>query len=470
MLRGDASVRWIILTILLLWVRVGSAQQAELDIPRSDTLRQGSALNEVMRNGTLVGRFRQYTMFTINSGELRDYHAQAFGGELGFSSQRWKNFQFRMSGAYTFDLLSADLTVKEATTGQPNRYEIGLFDVTNVRRDNQVAFLQTFQLNYERNAGRTRIIFGKQDLNTPFLHTQDGRMHPGIVEGLWAAHRSTKGVRYEGGYLYRMLPRSTSEWYTVGQSVGLYPIGRDAQGRPSLYQGNLRTAGIFAGSVSAPLAGKWQATVWDVLVDNAFNTAMLQVQRGTRQDRWMWSAMAIRQDKVNSGGNVVDSLAYFQDDASWTFSTRFRMNLGRIRWQANYTRITAHGRYLMPREWGRDPLFTFIPRERNEGYGDVQATSANLIFDTSGGWRVQADAGLYWLPSPADLRLNKYNFPSYQHYGVNAQYRFSGGWQGLAVQVIYLVKLPLTDDALTAGQTFNKVDMHHGNVIINYAF
>lgn len=25
----------------------------------------------------------------------------------------------------------------------------------------------------------------------------------------------------------------------------------------------------------------------------------------------------------------------------------------------NYTRITQLGRYLMPREWGRDPFFTF---------------------------------------------------------------------------------------------------------------
>lgn len=468
--RNAVITRVLLGLVLFLWLFHVRAQQAELDIPRSDTLRQGSALNEVMRNGTLEGRFRQYTMFTINRGELRDYHAQAFGGELGFSSQRWKNFQFRMSGAYTFDLWSADLTVNEATTGQPNRYEIGLFDVTNVRRENQVAFLQTFQLNYERNAGRTRIIFGKQDLNTPFLNAQDGRMHPNMVEGLWAAHRTTKGVRYEGGYLYRMLPRSTANWYSIGESIGLYPVGRDVDGRRSLYAGNVRTAGILAGSASVPLAGKWRATGWNVFAENVFNTGMLHLERGTREDKWMWSAMAIRQDRMGNGGNTVDSLAYFQHDASWTFSTRFRMVHGPFRWQANYTRITANGRYLMPREWGRDPMYTFIPRERNEGYGDLHATSLNLILHTKNGWRVQGDAGLFWLPPVTDARLNKYNFPSYQHYGVNAQYRFKGGWQGLAVQVIYLIKLPLYSEAYSNAQVFNKVDMHHGNLIINYAF
>ena len=463
-------VRFLTLCMSLLIALHGKAQQEELDIPRSDTLRKGSALNEMMQNGTLEGRFRQYTMFTINDGALSDYHAQAFGGSLGFSSRRYKNFQFRMSGGYTFDLWSADLTGTDAITGAPNRYEVGLFDVANITTDNQVAFLQTFQLNYERNAGRTRIIFGKQDINTPFINPQDGRMHPGMVEGLWGIHRTTQGVRYEGGYLYRVLPRSTANWYGVGESIGLYPVGRDVDGRPSLYAGNTRTAGIFAGSASAPVVGKWRLTAWDVFAENIFNTGMLHLERGTREDKWMWGAMAIRQDRVNNGGNAVDSLAYFQHDGSWAFSTRFRMVHGPFRWQANYTRITAHGRYLMPREWGRDPMYTFLPRERNEGLGDMHAGTLNLILHTRNGWRVQGDAGLYWLAPPTNGRLNKYSFPSYQQYGINAQYRFSGGWQGLAVQVIYLVKLPLTDEPLTARQTFNKVDMPHGNVIINYAF
>jgi hypothetical protein len=458
------------LSMLLSLLQV-RAQQDELDIPRSDTLRKGSALYEVMQNGSMEGRFRQFTMFTINDGDLSDYHAQAFGGSLGFSSQRWKGFQFRMGGAFTFDLWSADLRGLDPIAKQPNRYEIGLFDVTDVRRDNQVAFLQFFQLNYVRNDGRTRIVFGKQDIQTPFINLQDGRMHPGLVEGLWARHSTPSGTRWEGGYLYRMGPRSTAGWFPVQQSIGLYPVGRDEQGRPSLYANNTRSAGIFAGSVSHAIDRSTRITAWNLFVENVFNTAMLQLDRGTLDSRWMLSGMVIRQDRVGNGGNALDSLAYMQSgDGPWVISTRLRMNLGRFRWQANYTRITAHGRYLMPREWGRDPMYTFLPRERNEGFGDVHATSLNLILKTSTGWRLQLDGGLYWLPDPSDLRLNKYNFPAYSHYDINAQYQFKGNWKGLAVQAIYLIKLPLYNDPLTAQQTFNKVDMHHGNLIINYAF
>ena len=448
-----------------------NAQQDELDIPRSDTLRKGSALHDVMRNGTLEGRFRMYLMGTLNGGELSDYHAQAFGGTLGFASQRWKGFQFRMSGAFTFDLWSSDLTQVDPIANQPNRYEVGLFDVTNITTDNQAAFLQLFQLNYVRNTGRTRIVFGKQDIQTPFINLQDGRMHPGLVEGIWARHQTTSGTRFEGGYLYRMGPRSTAGWFLVQQSIGLYPVGRDGTGMPSRYANNTRSAGIFAGSMTSPLGSNLQVTAWNVFVENVLNTAMLQLDRGKLDSRWMFSAMAIRQDRVNNGGNALDSLAYVQSgDGPWVFSTRLRMNLGRFRWQANYTRITAHGRYLMPREWGRDPFFTFLPRERNEGFGDVHATSLNLIYKTNTGWRIQLDGGLYWLPSPSEFRLNKYNFPAYSHFDINAQYQFKGPWKGLAVQLIYLVKLPLYSDALTPQQTFNKVNMQHANLIINYAF
>lgn len=427
-------------------------------------------MNEVMRNGTLEGRFRMYLMGTVNQGDLSDYHAQAFGGSLGFSSQRWKDFQFRMAGAFTFDLWSIDLTKLDPLTGLPNRYEVGLFDVANITTDNQVAFLQVFQLNYHRNGGRTRFIFGKQDINTPFINPQDGRMHPGMAEGIWGLHTTNHGLQLEGGYLYRMLPRSTAKWYTVGESIGIYPAGINLTGKPSLYKGQVGSAGILAGKVSIPVTSKWRLTAWDLFVENVFNTAMLQLERGDREDRWMWGVMAIRQDRVNNGGNAVDSLTYYDHDGSFVLSTRFRMNHGRFRWQANYTRMTDQGRYLMPREWGRDPFYTFLPRERNEGFGDVHATTLNLILQTATGWRVQGDAGLYWLPSPNDPRLNKYAFPAYQQFDINAQYRFKGGWQGLAVQFIYLIKVPLSNEPYTLRQVFNKVDMQHVNLIVNYAF
>ncbi|HRO98592.1 MAG TPA: hypothetical protein PLN54_04100 [Flavobacteriales bacterium] len=463
-------LRRIGILLFVLAATSAEAQQTDTDLPPSDTLKQGSSLPEVIRKGTLEGRFRVFLMGTLNDGAPADYHAQAFGGSLGFSSLRWNGIQLRMSGGYTFDLWSSDLTKPDPVTGQPNRYEIGLFDLTSSRSDNQLAYVQLFQLNYRSRDERTSVIFGRQELTTPFINPQDGRMHPGLAEGLWGLHKSRQGIRVEGGWIYRMAPRSTANWYTVEQSMGLYPTGLGVDGRPSRYPGQVTTPGIVMAGIGIPLKNKLNISGWNMAVANAFNTAMLQLERGSRDDRWMIGGMVVRQDRLMNGGNKADSLAYFQHDASMAISGRLRMNLGRFRWQANYTRITADGRYVMPREWGRDPFYTFLPRERNEGHGDVHAATINLIWRTKSGWRIQADAGQYWLPAISNVQLNKYALPAYQQYDVNVQYQFKGNWKGLAAQFIYLMKLPMPDAIHTTRQAVNKVDMHHAELIINYAF
>lgn len=445
------------------------AQHTDHDPPHADTLRRGAALHEVIKQGTLEGRFRLFLMGTVNDGNPADAHAQAFGGSLGFASQRWHGLQFRMSGGYTFDLWSSDLTGVDPITKQPNRYELGLFDVTNPRRNNQVAYLQLFQLNFRSRDERTRIIIGRLEATTPFINAQDGRMHPTLAEGIWLI-RSNKHIRFEAGYLYAISPRSTAGWYTAENSIGLYPSGVDVFGKPSRYAGRTTSAGIGLLGAQWNAPKKITVTGWDMLTTNVNNTAMLQIERGNKEDRWMAGAMVIRQDRIANGGNRNDSIAYFQSDGSLVFSGRLRMNLGRFRWQANYTRITADGRYLMPREWGREPFYTFLPRERNEGAGDVNAATLNLIWRTKGGYRIQLDGGRYWMPTISNSRLNKYAMPSYYQFGINVQYQFKGNWQGLAIQSLHVVKLAAADAVYTPKQAYNKVDMYHGELIVSYAF
>jgi hypothetical protein len=464
--------RGILMLLPLLGGATLHAQHGEQDLPHRDSLRQEGRLSEIMRKGEVEGLFRQFSMFTVNDGPARDYHAMAFGGVLGFSSQRWKGVQFKLTGGYTFDLGGSDLVEPDPVTGLPNRYELALYDMTDPRHRNDLSYLHEFQLNYRSRQGRSHLVFGKQHLNTPFLNPQDSRMHPTLFEGLWARHELEKGTQLEGGWIYRVAPRGTSEWYPVAESMSVYPKGRNLQGEPSAHGEHTRSVGIFAGSIRQKLRPRTDLTLWNVFVENVFNTAMVQLETGQREDRWSLSTMGIVQTPMTRVRPGEEGMAYMPGgEESMAFSARLRHVPGKFRWQLNYSRITAHGRYLMPREWGRDPLYTFLPRERNEGLGDVHATSANLILkDLRPGLRMEAAAGAYWLPDVENARLNKYALPSYAHYVLNMQYQFQDQWKGLAVQLIYLYKMPLYDQQLTAAQAFNRVNMHHGNLILNYAF
>ena len=465
------SVRYgAALTLILGASGAAHGQHSEQDIPSADSLRGASHLYDIMKRGELDGRFRLYNMLTVNDGAPADYHAVAFGGSLGFASQRWHGTRFKLSGGYTFDLGTSDLTVLDPVTGAANRYEIGLYDVNDPRHTNDLAYLQEFQLDWLSRNERTRVVLGKQELNTPFLNPQDGRMHPSFFEGLWVQHRTKKGSSLQGGWIYRVAPRGASEWYTVDESMSVFPVGRNVYGESALHGDHLESAGILVVSTKQKLHRSVSLTAWNLHTENVFNNALLQLDAGAKESKWSASGMAIRQDGANDRGVANDSLLYMpSSEASWAFSGRLRNVLGKFRWQVNYTRITAHGRYLMPREWGRDPFFTFLPRERNEGAGDVHAASLNLIWKGDNGWRIQLDGGHYRMPDPADARLNKYSMPSYTQVDVNAQYQFNGGWKGLAAQVLVVVKLPMDDD-LTMRQSINKVDMLHADLIINYVF
>ena len=144
---------------------------------------------------------------------------------------------------------------------------------------------------------------------------------------------------------------------------------------------------------------------------------------------------------------------------------------GSTEFNVNYNRITAHGRYLMPREWGRDPFYTFLPRERNEGYGDVHAWMARISrgFPKTG-WRFSLAGGVYRLPDVKNFRLNKYGMPSYAQVNADVRYRFRGWLQGLDAQFLFVAKPGMGHTYNEARYRINKVDMMQYNLVLNYRF
>ena len=132
--------------------------------------------------------------------------------------------------------------------------------------------------------------------------------------------------------------------------------------------------------------------------------------------------------------------------------------------------FTRAGRFIFPREWGRDPFYTFLPRERNEGFGGVNAFVGLLTYAWRPGTKIEAGYGHYYVPDVRDARLNKYAFPAYRQLNLSATYPFSGGFEGLRVQALYVWKGALGDTYGQDRYVFNKVDMHLLNLVVNYEF
>jgi hypothetical protein len=300
-------------------------------------------------------------------------------------------------------------------------------------------------------------------------------MRPTGVEGIWIEYNDSKKIKAEGGLLYAFSPRGTTKWYDIGQSLGVYPAGVNVDGTKSLYSKNINSKAVALIGLQAKAGKKFTVQIWDVYTDNVFNTAMLQADLLIPQNdnsSFFAAAQFTRQDAVNKGGNTDPAKTYFVNRGK-SISFGAKAGWKNKIWEAgiNYNRITSHGRYLMPREWGREPFFTFLPRERNEGVGDVHAIMGKVNFNCSK-TRIKTSlaAGYYQLPDVKNYRLNKYGLPSYTQVNVDLRYSFTGFLKGLETQLLVVWKKNAGELFNDRRYEFNKVNLLQYNFVINYHF
>jgi hypothetical protein len=465
--------------IALIISDVGKAQHQEINEKpemykgKKHETEDTISLLSAFKRGHFNGHFRYYFMSTQNQKGLTDYYAHAVGGGLRFETAIFHGFQFAVSGFYSFNIGSPDLGKPDSTTGQMNRYEIGLFDVENPYNKNDIDRLEELRIKYKYKS--SNITFGKQLINTPFINLQDGRMRPTGVEGFWLELNEIKNLKIESGWLFSMSPRATTKFYSAGGSIGLYPTGVNIDGSKSGYKENLKSKGIFLLGSHLSIGEKIKLHGWDVFTENIFNTAMLQADvifplKG--KNAVFASAQFIRQDAVKSGGNEDVSKAFFEKGGkSMTFGAKAGWKNKQWETNINYNRITAEGRYLMPREWGREPFFTFLPRERNEGFGDVHAFMGKVYCDMAK-IRLKASlaGGYFKMPDVKNYRLNKYGLPSYVQLNADARYAFNNFLNGLEAQFLVVGKWRTGETYNNKKYEFNKVNMMLFNFIINYHF
>jgi hypothetical protein len=463
----------LLLTLMIFSLGSVQAQHGE-DMPSNGKVSSDTTtLRYALRKGSFDAHFRLYYMATDNEQNLSDYYALAFGGGIKYETGAYKGFRLGVGGFFTWNLASSDLAALDSVTGARNRYEIGQFDVENPDNKNDLDRLEDFYISYEHR--NWKLTLGKQVMQSPYVNPQDGRMRPTGEQGLWGYWQPSPTWKIEGGWLTKISPRGTVRWFDIDESIGVYPTGFNIYGERSQYKGNLESAGVGLLGLHYRVTEHIRLQAWDHFVEGIFNTAFFQADGewpSGRNFSWVGGFQYSYQQAVGDGGNPDPHKAYFHpDEHSQVFSARAGIRNKHTQLQLNATRITADGRFLMPREWGREPFYTFLSRERNEGNGDLNAISVNLIrqFHQQ---RIRAEFGYgyYDLPDVRNFRLNKYQFPSYHQFLADIRYQFKGFLEGANIQALYTYKLNAGETYEDPRYVINKVNMHHVNLIVNYRF
>jgi len=463
-----------ILACMLLYFNNGIAQHQELNEDpklwgKSKKSLDSNNLLHQFQMGTIHGHFRSFFSTTANKNSDLAY-ANAVGGGIQFISKPIYNFNIGVSGFFVYDAFSSDLTKSHPLSNTLNRYELGLFDVTNPANKNDIDRLEELFIQY--NKKNTKITIGKQLLNTPFINLQDGRMRPTEVQGFWGQYK-LENSKWYAGWLNRFSPRGTVEWYKTSESIGIYSVGVNQDGSKSGYTNNLESSGVALAGTEISLSKKYRLQIWNQYVENMFNSSFIQLDKiPNNYDKTYFGIQLIRQMVINNGGNEAINKTYFNpSQSSLVIGGKIGQQIKQWDHSLNYTRITKSGRYLMPREWGRDPFYTFLVGERNEGFGDLSAYVFKTKY-TSKQYPLTMNGaiGYFNLPDIKNYALNKYSFPSYWQYNIDARYALTGFWKGWEIQVIYFYKKASGNTYNEAKNYINKVDMGHFNFILNFHF
>jgi hypothetical protein len=276
-------------------------------------------------------------------------------------------------------------------------------------------------------------------------------------------------------WIWAISPRSTTHWYSVENSLGYYPVGVNINGSKSQYFGNINSAGIGILDIYYAPNPAVKVLAGNILAENLFNTAYLKTEFTHKIDnshRLMLGALLVRQNALGNGGNLDPLKTYFPvQNHSFIFNSRIGYTVKTWESSLNFGRITAEGRYLMPREWGVEQFYTFLPRERIEGAGDLWAYSvkgAKTWFNKS--LKTELGYGYYRFPDVKNVALNKYGIPSFTQFIANINWQFSGKIKGLNAQFLFVQKNNQGNVYENYRYVINKVDMSQFNIILNYQY
>lgn len=421
------------------------------------------------KSGEFEFHWRSFFMSTFNQGDLLDYSALASGAGLGYTSPKFKGFNVVFSGFFVFQLHQKNIALADPTTNGVNRYEVTLFDMHDLSNTRDLDRLEELFVQYDYK--KWRITLGRQKFNSPLLNMQDNRMRPNIFSGLHINYR-WKNLELLAAGFHAMTIRGTVNWYSVEESFGVYPFGRSPFGTSSEFKGNVRTKGIGVLGLKHN-THKLKSEVWNYTAENVFNLAIAQSEYkdSLLGFSWTFGAQGFYQNALNHGGNPDPVKAYIlPNESTYAFGTKLAAEMGRHTVSFNTMHIANQGRFLFPREWGREIFYASLPRERFEGNGGLNAwTLKYKLMLPKHDWQMNLGASAVQIPDVNNVVLNKYGLPSYYHFILDIRHGLSGYFDGLHLRFLAVHKMA-QNPSIPDNFRLNRVDLWQFNFIVDYLF
>lgn len=462
----------VVLTICFILVSLGLYAQDE---NKNEDKTEINNIKELFSKGKTKGNLRNFFMTTINEGSLRDYWTNAVGGSLHYQSASWKGFQFGLEGVFRYKAFSSDLNQNDTLIGKSSKWERELYNIGDRNFENNLSQLQQIYLKYSFGKKRSSFVqFGKFGLDkTPLLTKRDGRMNPYMFGGAWAEINALKNQKIQIGWINKVAPRSRTEWYSIEQAIGLNNNGFQPDGTKAKYHQIAGSKGIGIIGYTNTSIKNLKIQFWDFYFDKLANTNWLQLDY--KKGKFIGGFQYVRQTAASAQKNIEYESRFYQPNQTgnlFVFKAGYKSK--KVEMTANYLHALATGRFVFPRELGRERLYTSLPRGWFEGLGDANVLTFIFKFKPKEGVlnKFSSDIRLMnvYTAGINNFEFNKYNIQSYTQLNAILEYKLDGFMKGMDFQLLYIVKKNHKNTDTNPQLIFNKTNYTQINFITNIRF
>lgn len=415
------------------------------------------------KNGHFSGQIRNFSMATINRGNLTDYYASAIGASVHYETLPFKGISIGLNGIFVYRLFSNDLLKTDPVSFSASKYELQLFDVEHKGNYNDLDRLEELYLKYEHH--NLQFMFGKMEIVTPLVNLHDGRMKPKVFSGFKGTYK-TKGNKVIGAWFTGASPRSTTHWYKIEDAIGIYSNGCLSDGTPASYHNKLSSKGLGLLGFKSKSISNGLFEVWNYYLDNISNTVLTRIEM--ENDSSIYGGlMYLNQTGMGNGGADNENERYHSlSKKTHVFSGRVGYHFTLIDLQLNGTHILDNGKFIFPREFGVDPFYTFISRSQIEGLSNATSIGVSVIKNIK-----HTSFNLHWnrMLAKKEFSLNKYQIDSYDQFNLDIQYKFEKNLEGLNLRLLYVYRKAISDN-IHAANEHNKTNFNQLNLVANFNF
>ncbi len=440
-------------------------------IHKNDSIK---TLKDFFILGHAQGHIRNFTMATIHEGELQDYWTNATGGALKYETAEWYGLSLGVKGIFTYNTISSDLNEIDPLTGRSAIWEKELYDV--LRPEEKYDLDRLEELYVKWRVGRSYLAYGKLDIDQgPLLKRRDGRMKPFVYRGFWSEFNEFEGHRLRLGWIDGVSPRGMTEWFDMNDAIGINGNGRQPDGTAADYHGSSGIKGIGVIGYENSQTENLKLNIWNYYFDRQSDISWLQADY--KKENVIAGFQYVHQRSLSTQSSLSYEERYMQSDETANVLSvllGFQNNKSGVEISAAYLKAFDTGRFLFPRELGREDFYVSQPRSWVDGFGDTDIYSLRFRFRKDikyhGSWNIDTRIAKIDAPAPAEAQFNKYGIPSYYQLSLFPRYTFSNLLDGLDVGLLYVWKMSQGGLDLSPQQQFYRTDLHNLNLIANINF